>query len=116
MKVGDKVRFIYESGGGVVTGFRGKDIVLVEDKDGFEIPMQVRECVVVDTNEYNFVKKTVAPKEEAVAKPKKAQQPAKAVEDDEEDFEPVVSVSILKILAPVPSRRFPSSSSILCVP
>ena len=26
MKIGDKVRFIYESGGGVVTGFRGKDI------------------------------------------------------------------------------------------
>lgn len=37
MKIGDKVRFIYESGGGVVTGFRGKDIVLVEDADGFEI-------------------------------------------------------------------------------
>ena len=91
MKVGDKVRFIYESGGGVVTGFRGKDIVLVEDKDGFEIPMQVRECVVVDTNEYNFVKKTVAPKE-GLQKPqqKKAVQPAK-VEDDEEDFEPVVT-------------------------
>ena len=30
MKIGDKVRFIYERGGGVVTGFRGKDIVLVE--------------------------------------------------------------------------------------
>ena len=73
-----------------MTGFRGKDIVLVEDKDGFEIPMQVRECVVVDTNEYNFVKKTVAPKEEA-AKPKKVQQPAKAAEDDEEDFDPVVT-------------------------
>ena len=90
MKIGDKVRFIYESGGGVVTGFRGKDIVLVEDKDGFEIPMQVRECVVIDTNEYNFVKKTVVPKEE-VAKPKKMPQPAKAVEDDEEDFDPVVT-------------------------
>ena len=90
MKIGDKVRFIYESGGGVVTGFRGKDIVLVEDKDGFEIPMQVRECVVIDTNEYNFVKKTVAPKDE-VAKPKKMPQPAKAVEDDEVDFEPVVT-------------------------
>lgn len=89
MKIGDKVRFIYESGGGVVTGFRGKDIVLVEDKDGFEIPMQVRECVVVDTNEYNFVKKSVAPKE---PEPKKsvAQQPLRLpVEDDEP--EPVVT-------------------------
>lgn len=91
MKIGDKVRFIYESGGGVVTGFRGKDIVLVEDKDGFEIPMQVRECVVVDTNEYNFVKKTVAPKEPELKKPA-AQQPVRPVRsDDEEEFEPVVT-------------------------
>ena len=64
MKIGDKVRFIYECGGGVVKGFRGKDIALVEDKDGFEIPMPVRECVVVDTNEYNFEKKSVTPKPE----------------------------------------------------
>lgn len=28
MKIGDKVRFLSEVGGGVVTGFRGKDIVL----------------------------------------------------------------------------------------
>jgi hypothetical protein len=87
MKIGDKVRFIYECGGGVVTGFRGKDIVLVEDKDGFEIPMQVRECVVVDTNEYNFQKKSVAPKEEVKPVKKSAPLPVK----DEDDFEPVVT-------------------------
>lgn len=91
MKIGDKVRFIYESGGGVVAGFRGKDIVLVEDKNGFEIPMQVRECVVVDTNEYNFVKKTVAPKEPEAKKPAARQPLRPIVEDDEEDFEPVVT-------------------------
>ena len=91
MKIGDKVRFIYESGGGVVTGFRGRDIVLVEDKDGFEIPMQVRECVVIDTNEYNFVKKTVVVKDELPAKPKKVQQSAKVEDDEEEDFDPVVT-------------------------
>ena len=89
MKIGDKVRFIYESGGGVVTGFRGKDIVLVEDKNGFEIPMQVRECVVVDTNEYNFVKKSVAPKEPEPKKPA-ATQPLKPVAEEEE-FDPVVT-------------------------
>ena len=89
MKIGDKVRFIYESGGGVVTGFKSKDIVLVEDKNGFEIPMQVRECVVIDTNEYNFVKKSVAPKDEPVKKQAKP-VPAKAVEEDD-DFAPVVT-------------------------
>lgn len=53
MKIGDKVRFLSEVGGGIVTGFRGKDIVLVEDADGFDIPMPVRECVVIETDDYN---------------------------------------------------------------
>lgn len=86
MKIGDKVRFIHETGGGVVTAFRGKDVVLVTGDDGFEIPMLVRECVTVETNEYNFQKKSVTPKEE----PKKNIVPvaAKVVEENDE---PVVS-------------------------
>ena len=47
MKIGDKVRFLSEVGGGVVTGFQGKDMVLVEDADGFDIPMPIKECVVI---------------------------------------------------------------------
>ena len=39
MKIGDKVRFLSEVGGGIVTGFQGKDFVLVEDADGFDIPI-----------------------------------------------------------------------------
>ena len=54
MKIGDKVRFLSEVGGGIVKGFQGKDIVLVEDADGFDIPMQVRECVVIETDDYNI--------------------------------------------------------------
>ncbi len=54
MKIGDKVRFLSEVGGGVVTGFPGKNIVLVEDADGFDIPMPVRECVVIETDDYNI--------------------------------------------------------------
>ena len=56
MKKGDKVRFLSEKGGGIVAGFQGKDIVLVEDEDGFEIPMHIRECVVIDTDDYNIAK------------------------------------------------------------
>ena len=59
MKIGDKVRFLFETGGGIVKGFQGKDIVLVEDENGFSIPMLIRECVAIDTNEYNFEKKSV---------------------------------------------------------
>ena len=50
MKIGDKVRFLSEVGGGVVTGFQGKNIVLVEDADGFDIPMPINECVVIETD------------------------------------------------------------------
>ena len=48
MKKGDKVRFLSETGGGIVAGFQGKNIVLVQDSDGFEIPMSINEVVVVD--------------------------------------------------------------------
>jgi hypothetical protein len=54
MKIGDKVRFLSEVGGGVVTGFQGKEIVLIEDADGFDIPMPIRECVVIETDDYNI--------------------------------------------------------------
>lgn len=54
MKTGDKVRFLSETGGGVVAGFQGKNIVLVEDEDGFQIPVRINDVVVVDTDDYNI--------------------------------------------------------------
>ncbi|MCC8154985.1 MAG: DUF2027 domain-containing protein [Tannerellaceae bacterium] len=51
IKIGDKVRFLNSVGGGTVTAFRGKDQVLVEDEDGFDVPALIRECVVVGNNE-----------------------------------------------------------------
>jgi hypothetical protein len=52
MKIGDKVRFLSEVGGGKVSGFQGKNIVLVEDEDGFEVPMKVSEVVVIGDEDY----------------------------------------------------------------
>ena len=57
MKIGDKVSFLSEIGGGRVAGFQGKDIVLVEDEDGFQIPMPVSEVVVTSAgNDYSISK------------------------------------------------------------
>ena len=53
MKIGDKVRFLSEVGGGRVSGFQGKNIVLVEDEDGFEIPVLMHDVVVVGSEEYD---------------------------------------------------------------
>lgn len=83
------MRFLFETGGGIVKGFQGKDIVLVEDENGFCIPMLIRECVVIDTNEYNFEKKTVAPKKEESKKP--AKTTVTPLRDEEDDFEPEVT-------------------------
>lgn len=76
MKTGDKVRFLNEVGGGVVKGFRGKDIVLVEDTDGFDIPMLIKDCVVIDTDNYNIKSKVSTSPPVKVEEPVKPMKPA----------------------------------------
>lgn len=56
MKIGDKVRFLNDVGGGIVVGFQGKDLAVVKDEDGFEVPTLIKECVVIDTDDYNLVR------------------------------------------------------------
>ena len=50
MKIGDKVRFLNAVGGGIVRGFKNKDIVWVEEEDGFETPALIRECIVIESD------------------------------------------------------------------
>lgn len=78
MKIGDKVRFLNEVGGGTVTGFQGKNIVLVEDADGFDIPMAITECVVVETDDYNIP--TPAARAAKAQEKKREEQPARTAE------------------------------------
>lgn len=81
MKTGDKVRFLNEVGGGIVTGFRGKDIVLVQDPDGFDVPMLIKEVVVIETDDYNLKRKaTPAPVPEEQGKPVKPEIISRPVE------------------------------------
>ena len=87
MKIGDRVRFLSEVGGGKVSGFQGKDIVLVEDEDGFDIPMPIRECVVVETDDYNIP----TPAMKAAAQ-KKQQEPERATPVEAAIKKPEISV------------------------
>lgn len=73
MKIGDKVRFLSEVGGGVVAGFHGKNIVLVEDEDGFQIPTSITDVVVIDNDDYNI---------------KHDVQNVSTVKDEDEDYDP----------------------------
>ena len=68
MKIGDKVRFLSEMGGGKVAGFQGKDIVLVEDEDGFEIQMRINDVVVVQSDDYNSRNALTAKMQQAESK------------------------------------------------
>ena len=90
IKVGDKVRFLNSTGGGVVRSFKGKDQVLVEDEDGFEVPVLIRECVVVGDSEMQVHSSRRSPlpsvTQAAVPQPKKP-EPQPEVEKVTETIE-----------------------------
>lgn len=50
LSVGDKVRFLNTVGGGTVKGFLSKQLVTVEDEYGFDVPVLISECVVVEAS------------------------------------------------------------------
>lgn len=49
LSVGDRVRFLNTVGGGTVKGFLNKQLAMVEDEHGFDVPVLITECVVVET-------------------------------------------------------------------
>jgi hypothetical protein len=78
LKIGDKVRFMDAVGGGTITAFKGKDMVMVLEEDGFETPVLKRQCVVIDTTPKPIVPKptTAAVVAQPVApKPAPTKQP-----------------------------------------
>lgn len=100
MKIGDKVRFLNEIGDGKVTGFQGKNIVLVEDGDGFEIPMQINEVVVVNSDDYSIAN--------AIQKPQQQSHEGESVkhrllnsddEEEQDDVEPADKEITFKVPA-----------------
>ena len=84
MKIGDQVRFLSEVGGGRVSGFQGKNIVLVEDEDGFEIPMLMQDVVVVGNEEYDSSKVNTIEREKPLSK-----TPIKAREQEDHEEKPI---------------------------
>ena len=79
MKIGDQVRFLSEVGGGRVAGFQGKGIVLVEDKDGFEVPMRVSDVVVIGDESYDTGR---------MIQKGNAQNSVPVIDDEEKETEP----------------------------
>ncbi|MBN2805158.1 MAG: DUF2027 domain-containing protein [Prolixibacteraceae bacterium] len=47
LQIGDKVKFLNQVGGGRIVGIQSKNLVVVENEDGFEIPTLISELVKV---------------------------------------------------------------------
>ena len=48
LKIGDKIRYLNNVGGGTVIAIQGKNIAIVEEPDGFQTPVLIKECVVIE--------------------------------------------------------------------
>lgn len=83
IKVGDRVRFLNSIGGGIVKKIVSKDMVEVEDQDGFDIPTLIKECVVIEAS-IAEQKKENAPINNSKPKPVIIQE---TEPDDDDDIE-----------------------------
>lgn len=102
MKIGDKVRFLSESGGGVIAGFQGKNIVLVEDEDGFQIPTPINDVIQVIDDDYSTGKVvgSTLPKPTSV----KNALTSSAPDDEEEPIDDDPSTKEISFRAPAEER------------
>lgn len=103
MKIGDKVRFLSESGGGVIAGFQGKNIVLVEDEDGFQIPTPINDVIQVIDDDYSTGKVvgSTLPKPTSV----KNALTSSAIDDEEEPIDNDPSTKEITFRAPAEERK-----------
>lgn len=100
IKVGDTIRYLNASGGGVVKRIE-RGVAWVEGPDGFELPTPIHECVVVDSRD-TFVpayKPPVVKRQEPATQPSKSKAPVAApanpevAEEAEQDLSFVAPLS-----------------------
>lgn len=100
IKVGDTIRYLNASGGGVVKRIE-RGVAWVEGPDGFELPTPIHECVVVDSRD-TFVpayKPPVVKRQEPTAQQPKSSAPVttpatpELVESAEQDLSFVAPLS-----------------------
>lgn len=83
INIGDKVRFLNDIGGGTVSGFQKNGIVLVQDEDGFDIPVRASEVVVVSNTEQKQETATATPQQNIVAAKPRKEKPQEPTEEDQ---------------------------------
>ncbi|MDR0754097.1 MAG: DUF2027 domain-containing protein [Prevotellaceae bacterium] len=95
---GDKVRFLNDTGGGTVVGFKSKTIVIVRDSDGFDIPTPISEIVVIsENNEKKIIDEYTTEvvetyKKSDISKPNRIKENTQKNIDDTEDVNNKITV------------------------
>lgn len=100
LTVGDTVRFLNTVGGGKVKGFVNKQVVLVEDEHGFDVPVLASECVVVEPAGNVKMEQSA---EEAKPEQKPMITKPEAYDDDDEPEETPEGEEITACLAFLPT-------------
>ncbi len=83
MKIGDKVKFLNDVGGGVVTRFIDPLKVMVETGDGFEVPVLLKDLILVEDGTNNIGMRYVAEDMDKPAKRIMTRHTLPEIEDEE---------------------------------
>ena len=97
VEIGDKVRFLNEVGGGIVSRIEGK-LVFVEDEDGFEIPIPMFEAVVVEkaAAENPKISNKVEQNSESISEETDEETDEEIIEDETlDDFNPEILLAFV---------------------
>lgn len=99
--VGDRVKFLTETGGGIIRKVVGPNLVNVETEDGFEVPTLTRDIIIVSSN---------TPAEKLFAEgfdnvDGEAERPSSI--EVEEEYQSVDNDSLISTLIVYPSDRNP---------
>ena len=108
LKIGDKVRFLNEVGGGRITSVISKDMVNVETDDGFEVPTLINNLIVVnspDVYESGRTRNSVVQPKPAAPVEKKEVKPAEPWFSDKNQVAGKEEPQFIFALVPeIPSR------------
>lgn len=70
MQIGDKVKYLNDVGGGTVVRFQSRNVVLILQDDGFEVPVLKTECIVIESAQPKKENRTNGTKDESTYTPK----------------------------------------------
>jgi hypothetical protein len=81
IRIGSRVKFLNEKGGGIIIGFRDEKIALVETVDGFEVPVQINEIIPEVEASYEINERVSANNDKGLKPEKKKKAPVITFEE-----------------------------------